>query len=178
MWSTIVATRQDFRGFVEMCLEKSMTTTLDVTVDVSGWGLVHPGCTCDKDGRGRLHPNERNPCEWHFAFESLATLEHSKRIRTLDVDFRGFYEGEKVELALGTCQFFDLSFPQLTGLKWKARWTDHSKYMFSHPLFTPTIRSLSFDDRWNDTLKQANHPTSLTLGGDFCGADARPFGYS
>jgi len=144
---------------------------LDVIVDVSGWGPVYLCCTCDADERGRLLPSERDPCERHFVFELLATPEHSKRIRTLKVDFREFYDGERVELVLGSCRFFALPFPQLIGLKWKALRANHSKYTFSHPLFTPTIRSLSFDARWDDSLKQVDHLTSLTLGSDLRGAD-------
>jgi len=110
MWSTIFAKREDSRGFVEMCAERSQTTPLDVMVDASGWGLVHLGCTCDRDDRERLLPNERNPCEWHFPFEALATPEHSKRIRTLDVDFKvpyGRERGARVGQLLALC--FDFS---------------------------------------------------------------------
>ena len=163
MWSTIFATRKDCRGFVELCVERSRATTLDVTVDASGCGLVHLDCTCDNDGWGRLLHNERSPCEWHFVFESLATPEHSKRIRRLDVDFSDFYGGQKVELALGSCQFFVLSFPHLTSLGWKVWWTKHPKYTFSRSPFTPTIHSLSFNGPWDDFFTQANNLTSLTF---------------
>jgi len=163
MWSTIFAKRADSRGFVEMCVERSQTTPLDVTVDASEWELVHPGCTCDTDGRERLLPNERNPCEWHFAFEALTSPKHSTRIQTLDVDFNRPYYGEVVELAMGSCQFFALSFPQLVTLRWNAGYSKHSRYTFSRSPFTPTIRSLSFDGSWDGFFTQANNLTSLTL---------------
>ena len=163
MWSTIFAKREDSRGFAEMCVERSQTTPLDVTVDASGWGLVHPGCTCDTDGRERLLPNERNPCEWHFAFEVLTSPKHSTRIQTLDIDFKKPYYGEMVELALGSCRFFALSFPQLITLRWNAGYSEHSKHTFSRSPFTPTIRSLSFNGSWDDFFTQANNLTSLTL---------------
>ena len=146
-----------------MCIERSRTTTLDVSVDASGWGLPHPGCACDKDGRGRLLPSEGNPCEWHFAFESFATPERSKRICTLDVDFHEPYQGEQVELALGACQFFDLTFPQLTGLSWKGSETNHANHTFSRSPFTPTVRSLSFEGAWDGLFTQVNNLTSLTF---------------
>ena len=175
MWSTIFATQQDSRGFVEMCVERSQATALDVTVDAYLWGRTRPGCSCDRDERKRLLPNERNPCEWHFAFEALAIPEHSKRIRTLDVGFRRSYYGTTVELVLGSCRFFGSSFPQLATLGWDAGFTEHSKYTFSRSLFTPTIRSLSFNGYWGDFFTQANNLTSLTLAGCRYGIDAEAF---
>ena len=148
-----------------MCVERSQTTTLDVTVDASGWGLVHLGCTCKKDILGRLLPNKGNPCEWHFLFEALIAPERSERIRALDIDFHMFYYGEKVELVLGSCRFFSLSFPQLTSLGWKAGWTGHSGSTFSSSPFTPTIRSLSFEGSWDGFFTQAKNLTSLTFVG-------------
>ena len=175
IWSAIFAKREDSRGFVEMCVERSQTAPLDVTVNASGWGLVRLGCTCDRDHRERLLPNERNPCEWHFPFEALATPEHSKRIRTLVVDFRKPYYGNLVELALGSCEFFALSFPQLTTLGWDVGDSEHSKYTFSRSPFTPTIRFLSFNGPWRDFYTQASNLTSLTLAGCHHGIDAEAF---
>jgi hypothetical protein len=127
-------------------------------------------CTCDKDERGRFLPNEKIPCEWHFAFESLATLERSKRIRALDIDFRGPYHMiprvKRMKLKLGGCRFFSLSFPQLTSLGWADPGTDSVGYIFSNSPFTPTLRCLSLSGYWDGVLAQLNNLTSFTFAYD------------
>jgi hypothetical protein len=167
MWSTIFATQQDRRGFIEMCLRRSQAVALDVTVNACKWGSAHKGCTCDEDERGRLLPNEMVPCEWHFAFESFATPEHSKRIHTLNIDFRDphypIHRAEGVELALGACWFFSLSFPQLISLGWNDPGMDYVDYIFSNSPFTPALRSLSFEGFWFGSFTQLNNLTSFTL---------------
>jgi hypothetical protein len=167
MWSTVFATKKDRRGFVEMCLERSQTVDLDVTMDASEWGWAHPGCTCDKDERRVLLPNENIPCEWHFIFEPLATLEHSKRIRTLDIDFRGTYHPiplvKRREFALEGCRFFSSSFPQLTSLTWNHAGRIYAKHIFSSSPFTPTLSSLSLGGALDGSFTQVNNLTSLTF---------------
>jgi len=166
VWSSIFVTHEDCREFVEMCLERSHSVTLDVTMNASRWAPVHVGCTCDKDKRGRLLPNERNPCEWHFVFESLATLEHSKRIHTLNIDFYlpdDMAPPETAELSLGSCRFFTLSFPQLAHLGWNGMWLKHINHLFHNPPFAPTVRSLSFTGSWDGLFTQANNLTSLAF---------------
>ncbi|KAF9787488.1 hypothetical protein BJ322DRAFT_728105 [Thelephora terrestris] len=61
LWSAIFITQEDRRSFVEMCLERSYPAPLDVTVEASRIGRIRADCTCDKGGRGRLMPNEKNP---------------------------------------------------------------------------------------------------------------------
>ena len=167
LWSTIFATQEDRRGFVEMCLQRSQAVALDVTVDASKFGWTHPGCTCDKDERGRLLPNGKIPCEWHFPFESFAALKHSKRIRTLDIDFHGTDNpiplAKRTGLALGGCRFFSLSFPQLTTLGWNCVETNHANHIFSNSLFAPTLRSLSFKGEWKGSFTQLGNLTSFTF---------------
>jgi hypothetical protein len=172
MWSTIFATQYNRRSFIEMCLERSQAVTLDVTVDASKQVRVHKGCTCDKDERERLLPNEKVPCEWHFIFESLATPEHPGRIRTLNIDFCGtyyYYAIHRVgttELALGACRFFSLSFPQLTTLGWADPGADDVGYIFSNSPFTPTLRRLSLSGYWEGVLVQLSNLTSFTFAYD------------
>ena len=167
LWSSIFITHEDRREFVEMCLERSCSVTLDVTVNASGRGRVDLGCTCDKDKRGRLLPNEQNPCEWHFVFESLATPIHAKRIHILNIDFRSPDDlppsDEAVELSLGSCRFFTLSFPQLADLGWKGIWSNHINHLFHIPPFTPTVRSLFFAGSWDGLFTQVSNLTSLTF---------------
>ena len=169
MWSTIFATQYNRRNFIEMCLERSQAVALDVTVDASKRVRAHKECTCDKDERRRLLPNENIPCEWHFTFELLATPEHSGRIRTLNIDFRGgsYYDPiprvETSELALGACRFFSLSFPQLTTLGWADPGTDDVGYIFSISPFTPTLRRLSLSGYWDGVLTQLSNLTSFTF---------------
>ena len=151
-----------------MCLKRSYPAALDVTVGAYEGGRVLPGCTCDKDRRGRLLPNEGNPCEWHFTFESLATSVHSKRIRTLSIDFRytsfGRYPslGRK-KLLLGGCRFFSMSFPQLTNLEWKSAEMGDTIHLFSNPPFTPTVSSLSFEGSWDGLFTRVKNLTSFTF---------------
>ena len=84
-WTTIFATSQDRRGFVEMCLECSQGQPLEVTVDVNDKLWVPSGCGCKNNGYGKLLPNEQSPCEWHFSFELLAQPSVSERIRVLRI---------------------------------------------------------------------------------------------
>jgi hypothetical protein len=114
-----------------------------------------------------LRPNEKIPCEWHFAFEPLATLEHSKRIRTLDIDFRGTYNLDSHArgeiFALEGCRFFSLSFPQLTSLTWNGAGKIYAKHIFSSSPFTPTLRSLSFEGPLDGSFTRVNNLTSFTF---------------
>ena len=165
VWSSIFVTFGERRDFVEMCLERSRPAALDVTVDVVGEGPVDPECTCGKDQRGRLLPNERDPCKCHFVFESLATPVHSKRIHTLNIDFHpsdGPFE-EIAELSLGSCRFFHSSFPQLTDLRWDGLWLNYPIYLFPNSPFTPTVRSLSFAGSWDGLFTQVKNLTSLVF---------------
>ncbi|KAF9649839.1 hypothetical protein BDM02DRAFT_1739712 [Thelephora ganbajun] len=102
MWATIFVTGDDRRSFVETWLERSRPVPLEVMVTVSAKEQRYLLCTCGKDGRWRLIPNEINPCEWHFAFESLAQTKHLERIRMLNIHFVYVYvpHGELVRFAL------------------------------------------------------------------------------
>ena len=150
-----------------MCLGRSRTTTLDVTVNASERGLADPRCTCGKDKRKRLVPNERNPCGRHFVFESLATPVHSNRIHTLNIDFhfpRNLPPSEETtELSLGSCRFFDLSFPQLTNLGWDGPSSKYPIHLFTNLPFTPTVRYLSFAGSWDGLFAQVKNLTSLAF---------------
>jgi len=177
VWATVFITGKDRRSFVEMCLERSQPVTLEVTVDASEEGrarprgpseerCAQPRCTCDMDGRGRLLPNEGNPCEWHFQFESLAQKGYSKRIYTLNVGFDGEYipPEERQQLALGSCRFFTLPFPNLAGLGWEDDTTEHANHIFSTPPFPPTLRSLSFQGSWGGSATRVSNLVSFTFG--------------
>ena len=164
-WATIFISNKDCRSFIEMCLERSQPVTLEVVVDASEEGRLHPECTCDEDTRGRLVPNESDPCEWHFQFESLAEAGHSKRVYELNIDFEGggIPLAEKVQLALGSCRFFTLSFPHLTSLEWLESRTEHGNYIFSTPPFPHTLRFLSFMGSWDGSVTQVNNLISFTF---------------
>jgi len=148
-----------------MCLERSHPFALDVVVEASERAPVHLGCSCDKDGRKRLVPNEKNPCRWHFVFESLATPVHSKRIHTLDMDFLPQHdplppEGT-TELSLGGCRFFASSFPQLTSLVSEGQDLTYAHHLFSISPFTPTLRSLTLSGSWDGLFTQVKNLTSF-----------------
>ena len=140
--------------------------TLEVTVDAGEEGQDHPQCTCDKDSRWRLLPNERNPCERHFQFESLAQNKNSERVHTLNIDFDGASYTPLPRckrLALGSCRFFTLSFPKLASLEWEEVFTEHGNHIFSTAPFPPTLRSLSFKGSWDGSVTQVNNLTSFTF---------------
>jgi len=165
VWATIFVTQDDRRSFVEMCLERSLPAPLEVTVTASEEGQDHPLCTCDRDRRERLLPDETDPCEWHFVFEALAESRHSKRIRVLNIRFGDIdtFPRDSVELALGSCRFFTLPFLQLTTLEWEDELTPYANHLFSVPPFPPTLHSLSFEGSWHSQLTQVNNLTSLAL---------------
>ena len=167
-WTTIFASLDDRRSFVEICLERSGSAPLDVTMDVCDGYKPHPLCTCDKDKRSRITPNEVNPCEWHFLYESFAETRHSKRIRTLNIRLvDNLPDTERAMLALGYCRFFNLPPLELVTLDWNNLRTTYADYLFSIPPFSPTLRSLSFEGSWQGRLPNVNNLVSLTLCGRF-----------
>ena len=169
MWATVFVTHRDLRSFVKACLERSHPAPLDVTVDAGEVARACPGCTCDRDNRRRLLPNEMSPCEWHFQFESLVEPKHSDRIRGLAIDLDGGWTPVKRErLALGSCQFFTSSFPRLATLRWTNEETDHANYLFTTPPFPPTLRSLTYVGTWSTFFASVNNLTSFVFESD-CG---------
>lgn len=173
-WTTIFVTEFDNRSFVEMCLERSHPASLDVTMTVSDYGFPHPSCKCDKDILSRLVPNEAEPCERHFIFESLAESRHWKRINTLTIAFYSTRGGEQVPLALGSSRFFRIRSLQLTGLGWVNNRTSFANHLFPIQPFAPTLRSLSLQGSW-DQLTKLNNLTSFTFQGKYDGIDAESF---
>jgi len=170
VWSTVFITQTDCRSFVEACLERSHPVALDVTIDAGEMGPVRLDCECDKGGRGRLLPNETNPCEWHFQFESLAKTKHSNRIRVLDIDFDVMWEHTaksmgKVRLGLGGCRFFTSSFPHLTTLMWKNEEVKPANHLFTSP-FSLNLRSLTYVGPLDGLSAPVNNLTSFTFESD------------
>jgi hypothetical protein len=171
MWSTVFITQEDRRSFVDMCLQRSHPAPLSITLNAFEVAPAHPECECDKDHRGRLLPNERTPCEWHFQFEPLAESTHRNRVRALAINFDGgrIYETKSKRLVLGSCRFFTLSFPTLATLEWENETKENAEYLFSTPPFPPSLRSLTFTGAWSDMVMQVNNLTSFTFEGDCAG---------
>ena len=165
MWSTLFITQKDRRTFIEACLERSRPAGLNVTVDAGKDGRIHSGCTCDKGCRGRLLPNESNPCEWHFQFESLAETKHSNRIHALEICFDGRWipMAERARFRMGACRFFTSPFPQLVALTWRNEESNHVNHLFSIPPFVPTLRSLTYVGAWSGLIAQVNNLTSFAF---------------
>jgi len=159
-----------------MCLDRSRPVPLEVTVAVCDGGRLHASCTCNKDKRERLVPNEIDPCEWHFAFESLVEAGRSKRIRTLNILFNNRYTPiERALLGLGNCRFFDLSSFQFTTLEWTDRSTSYANNLFSVPPFPPTLRSLSFKGSRHVQFMQLNNLTSFAFDNHYGKISAETF---
>lgn len=175
VWSAIFITLEDSRSFVEMCVERSYPAALEVTFEAGRIGRMHAGCTCDKEKRGRLMPNEKKPCQWHFQFESLAEVKHSNRIRALDVNFDGEWapSAERVRFALGSCRFFNSSFPQLTTLTWRSEEAGHADHLFAYPPFAPPLNNLTYVGGWGTLIAQVHNLTTFVFD-----SDSRPWGTS
>ena len=168
LWSTVFITQRDRRNFVEACLERSYPVALEVTVDAQNLGKIHSDCTCDKNPW--LLPNDITPCEYHFQYELLAENKHFNRVRALDIKFDSWSIGTgKARLLLGSCRFFTSTFPRLVCLTWKNLRTTDADYLFSTPLFVPTLRSLNYVGTWNTLVKQVTNLTSFSfsLEGDY-----------
>jgi len=165
LWATVFITQDDRLSFVEMCLERSQSIPLDVTISVSDVAQSHPSCTCDRGKRGQLIPSGINPCERHFVFESLAETKRSKRIHTLKIHFKDVYSPpeERAWLSLGSCRFFDLPPPHLTSLEWKDGGTLYTDCLFTIPPFPNTLRSLSYEGTIHSQFTQVKSLTSFTL---------------
>lgn len=117
MWTVVFITCNINQSLVEACLKRSLSLPLEVTVEVSKTVKPHPSCTCNRDRHGRLHPNEANPCQWHFAFETLRG--HSRRIHVLTVSLLPQSIIVLEVPRLENCRLFTLPFAQLTNLKWR-----------------------------------------------------------
>ena len=131
---------------------------------------VLTGCKCDEDQYGRLLPNGRSPCEWHFQFESLVENGHFNRIRSLAIAFYGGNASGtgRIRLLLGSCRFFTLSFPGLTALSWDNQSSDtpeYAEYLFTTPPFLPTIRSLTYAGCWSNMITPVSNLTSFIFEG-------------
>lgn len=165
LWATVFVTRNDRLSFVGMCLERTRSTPLEVTIGVDDVVGLHPSCTCDRGKRGLLIPSQTNPCERHFVFECLAETKHSERIRTLNIHFENAYypPEEGGQLSLGSCRFFDLPPPHLTGLEWRGEGTLYTNHLFSIPPFPHTLRSLSYEGSYHSQFMQVRNLTSFTL---------------
>jgi len=119
------------------------------------------GCSCDEDDSGRLLPNEKTPCEWHFVFELLARPINSKRIQVLNVDHSRSSFHPLLEF--GSCRFFNSPFPQLTTLAWKDDGKEYAHHLLSTSRPLPNLHSVTFDGRWNQSLARVNNLTSFTI---------------
>lgn len=115
--------------------------------------------------QSRLHPNLKDPCEWHFAFESLTNPKHWKRIHTLNIRFGDKYLPYKnqIRLALKRSWFFNLLPFQLTDLRLDNSGRPYTDLPFSSPPFPPTLRSLSLRGSWHAQLVKLNTLTSFTF---------------
>ena len=163
-WATIFASLDDRRSFVEICLERSGSAPLEVTMDVCDGYKPHPLCTCNKDKRSRITPNEINPCEWHWVYESFAETRHSKRIRTLNIRLvDNLPDTERAMLALGYCRFFNLPPLELVTLDWNNLRATYADHLFSIPPFPlPCAPCLSKDPG------RVDYPTSTTSSPSPC----------
>lgn len=168
-WSTVFITPDDRRSFIEACLERSRPAPLDVTMDAGRVGRSRTGCTCDRGRRGSMLPNESNPCEWHFQFESLAEIKHSSRIHALTICFDSNRVPlvDRAQFSLGACRFFASPFPRPVTLAWKNEETAHANHLFSVQPFVPTLRSLTYVGAWSSLITQVSNLTSFAFESDF-----------
>lgn len=180
-WATIFATLRDRRSFVNMCLERSYPTSLEVAVDAHSYGRADPSCTCVRDDYECLFHNETEPCEFHFVFESLVEPKHSTRIRSLSIVFDDGATNfdEEVEiLELDGCRFFELSDLKLTSLNLDDSTLPDPEDRFSLPssLFPPTLRFLTFR-RSSDhgQFMKLNNLTTFALDSNRTDVDAEGF---
>ena len=144
-----------------MCLERSQPLPLEVTVDTRDKGRVPAGCDCDENESGRLTPNEKTPCEWHFVFETLAHPKNSKRIQLLNAD--SSIAVFRRALEFGSCRFFSSPFPQLTTLIWKDIGMEGSHRLFPDTRSLPNLRSVTFKGRWHHSLARVHNLTTFII---------------
>ena len=178
-WATVFVTQDGRRSFVQMWLERSLLVPLEITVDISEHGKPHPLCACEVYQYEILLPNKPNPCEWHFVFEILAEIKYWKRIHTLNILFDGecfhYRDPEKRQLVFWGCQLFTSTPLQLTSLGWKSRGLSYVGSTLPTPLFSPTLRSLSFRGIWDGRLMRVNNLAVLKLEGCIGGISAEVF---
>ena len=130
-------------------------------MDTGDRGRVPVGCNCDEDKSGRLTPNEKTPCEWHFTFEILAHPRNAKRIQVLNTD--STIAVFRRALEFGSCRFFGSLFPQLTRLTWKDIGTEGPHRLFPDPCSLPHLRSVTFKGHWHHSLGRVHNLTTFII---------------
>jgi len=125
LWPSIFVGNGRSLNFAAACLERSREGPLTVHLD---WGHGndehYPNCTCIWDEWEEMYINKRNTCRYHTTIHPPLETNHTRRIRTLDVQLTMLDDVAKQgpdQLFEDTLGYFEL---------------------FTSPL--PTLESLSF----------------------------------
>jgi len=123
LWSSIFV-ENDHKDFIAACLERNQEAPLTVHLDLAhGDYGYYPGCTCIRnEGSPGMRINERDPCRYHTTIHPLLKIDHTRRIRTLDVhlgmldDDTDEHPDRHFEGALDDLGLFEFSLPALESL--------------------------------------------------------------
>jgi len=178
LWSSIFV-RNDHRDFVAACLERNRGAPLTVHLNLARGGEEHyPDCICIRDEwSSRMRVNERNPCRYHTTIYPLLEVDHTRRIRTLDVyltlfdDYTEEHPDYRFEDALDNFGLFKFSLPALQSLSFHV---DHEFDTDNHLEFPadmfcwrsspPTkLRHLTLHDCYGGPIRTVRNLTSFEL---------------
>jgi len=125
LWSSIFV-RNDHKDFAATCLERNREAPLTVRLDLTHGNYEdhYPDCTCPWNEWPETQIDQKKPCRYHTAIHPRMETNHTRRIRTLDVQLTMLDNVARQ----GTDQLFQ---DTLDGFK-----------LFTYPL--PTLESLSF----------------------------------
>ena len=177
LWSSIFV-KNDHRDFVSACLTRSRGLPLTVHLDLKHGDDHDHSCTCiGNEWSSGTRIDEKNPCRYHTTID---LLDHTERIRTLDVDFSILdnfaEEGPDQEFndALNDFGLFSLALPALESFSFRV---DHEfdldthlelpRTIFFWVFLPPTkLRHLSLRRCYGGPIQVVRNLTSFELVGD------------
>ena len=180
LWSSIFV-KNDHKDFVAACLERSRELPLTVSLDLKhGDYDTYPDCTCIRnEWSPGMRVDENNPCRYHTTIHPLLDIDHSRRIRELDVhldmlDDSAEEPDQDFRDALYNFGFFVFLLPSLKSLSFSVdHQLDADEYLelpdnlFLWSLLPPDkLRHLTLHGCYGGPILAVRNLTSFELAGD------------
>jgi len=181
LWSSVFV-RNDHKGFVAACLERSREVPLAVRLDLKhGCSDGYLDCTCVGDEwPSGVRSTDRNACRYHTTILPLLEVNPIRRIRTLDVHLvvAGGYPGgdwdQDFKDALDDFELFASPLPILESLSFRVEHLLHTDSHLKLPEDTfcwgtspPTkLYHLSLHGCYGGPIWAVRNLTSFELAGD------------
>ena len=182
LWSSIFV-KNDHKDFVAACLERSRELPLAIFLSSKHCHeRDYPDCTCipQSESSSGKEINKKNPCRYHTTINPLLNVDHTQRIRKLDVrlaihDSSWNGPDQDFKEALDRLGLFAFPVPSLESLSFNAdpmiEADDHAHWVFPRDLFgwatsPPTrLRHLTLRCCYGGPIQAVRNLTSFELAG-------------